>query len=43
MAETPDVKVVLVGPADSGKTTLIKFLKGINYQTAKISEESMET
>lgn len=28
-----DVKVSLIGLADSGKTSLVKFLKGANYSS----------
>lgn len=29
---TSDFKVALLGSSDSGKTSLIKFLKGVNFE-----------
>ena len=31
-SEYVDIKVALVGPSDSGKSSLIRFLKGMNFE-----------
>lgn len=38
-----DVKVALVGPPDSGKSSLVKFLKGMNFDPAQANSNFQDS